>query len=232
MESFLWKDSDAYKLFSYLIMKANHKDTEFLFNGKKQTLKRGQMICGRKQLSEETYISESKIYRTMEILENEHLIIQQKTNRYTIVSIVNYEEHQENEHQNEQLKTDKVNIPVNIPVNTSKTLKRIKKNNNIGIDPQTSQTKVFIDWWYQQHLAKFNKPYFVQGGKDGSLVKNILDKMTLVEAKRLAEAFFESEDSFVLKAGYTIGVFNSQINKLITATAEVEDSTPHNGFED
>lgn len=79
---------------------------------------------------------------------------------------------------------------------------------------QNSPTKQFIDHWYQRYLAKFNKPYFVQGGKDGSLVKKIVEAFGLDTAKILAEKFFDSEDSFIKNSGYTIGVFNSQINKL------------------
>ena len=108
-------------------MSANHKKTEFLFNGKKQVLERGQIICGRHQIGIETGINESKIYRTMAIFEKEQLIEQQKTNLFTLVSIVNYKSYQQNEQQTEQ--------PVNNqrttseqPVNTSKELIRTKKN--------------------------------------------------------------------------------------------------------
>lgn len=131
-DSFVWQDSDCLKLFLHLIMEANHKDTEFIFNNKKTTLLRGQLICGRHSLERDLGINESKIYRLLTLLENEHLIEQQKTNLYTIVSIVCYNDYQSNEQQIEQ--------PVNNqrtssehPVNTSKEL--IRTNKNIFVPP-------------------------------------------------------------------------------------------------
>lgn len=132
-DSFVWQDADCLKLFIHLIMEANHKDTEFLFNGKKTILKRGQLICGRKSLEAELKINESKIFRLLKLLKNEHLIEQQTFNLYSIVSIVSYDEYNTLEQQNEQ--------PVNNqrttseqPVNTSKELIRTNKNYNIGAD--------------------------------------------------------------------------------------------------
>lgn len=88
---------------------------------------------------------------------------------------------------------------------------KVKESKDIVLP---SKTKQFIDWWYQQYLARFNKRYFVQGGKDGSLVKKIVGDLGLEEAKRLAVLFFESEDKFIVNSGHTLGVFHSQINKL------------------
>lgn len=120
-DSFIMRDPDALWLWIKLLMKANHKDTEFMFNGSKVVLKRGQLITGRKALSNESTVSESKIFRLLKCFEIEHLIEQQKTNRYSIVSIVSYDDYQFNEHQNEQLVNNQRTTSEQ-PVNTSKEL--------------------------------------------------------------------------------------------------------------
>lgn len=76
------------------------------------------------------------------------------------------------------------------------------------------EVKVFIDYWHTKYLAKFNEKYVFHGAKEGTLVKLMLNTLSLPELKKRADSFFESEDKFIMEAGYTIGVFNSQINKL------------------
>jgi len=125
-ESFIWEDSEILKIFIYLIMSANYQETEFLFNGKKEILKRGDLMCGRHKLSAELGISENKIYRVLAILEKEQLIEQRKTNLFTIVSILNYNQYQSNEQLNEQ-PVDNQQTTSRQPVDTSKELRRTKK---------------------------------------------------------------------------------------------------------
>ena len=144
-DSFLMLDSEAFHLWFVLLMLANHQDKEHLFNAQKVIIKRGQLISGRHSLSDRTSINESKVYRLLELFEHEQLIEQQKNNRYSIISILNYNEYQSNEQQNEQ--------PVNNqrttseqPVNTPKELISIKnelKNIKNNIPPAIEEVKKY-----------------------------------------------------------------------------------------
>ncbi len=133
-DSFIWKDPEALMIWVILLMKANYKDTEFMFNSKKVILRRGQLITGLNQLSLSTGVTKSKCYRVLKCLESETLIEIQKTNRYSIISIVKYSEYQDNETLNE--------TPVKLqrnssetPVETSKELIRTNKNKDKPINP-------------------------------------------------------------------------------------------------
>ncbi len=95
----------------------------------------------------------------------------------------------------------------NLPVKESKV-----KESKVLVPNGT--TKLFIDWWYQQYLAKFNRPYLVNGSKDGSLIKKMVGTFGIEDTKARAKRFLASEEPFIIKAGYTIGVFYSQINRL------------------
>lgn len=57
-------------------------------------IKAGQLITGRKQLTEATGIPETTIERILKGFESEHQIGQQKTNKYRVITILNWEEHQ------------------------------------------------------------------------------------------------------------------------------------------
>lgn len=128
-DSFIWQNPKALVLFTHLLMEANYKDTEFMMNYKKLILKRGQLVCGRKKLSIETGISEGTIYKMMEMFEHEQLIEQQKTNLYTIVTMVNYNKYQDFEQQNEQQTIQQAIQQTIQPANTSKELINIKRTN-------------------------------------------------------------------------------------------------------
>lgn len=107
-KNIFYKNSEAVHLWIHLLFKANyHENNEFFLNYKKINLKRGQILTGRKMLSLETGISESKVFRLLKLFENEQQIEQQKTNKYTIITINNWDLYQQNEQQNEQQMNNK-----------------------------------------------------------------------------------------------------------------------------
>lgn len=89
-----YKKSEYLHLWVHLILKANHQPREAWFDGKNTIVKRGQLITGRKMLSEQTGIHESKIVRILNCFEKtEQQIEQQKTGRGTLITITNYNKH-------------------------------------------------------------------------------------------------------------------------------------------
>jgi len=117
------------------------------------------------------------------------------------------------------------------PLHTKETITKDniqKKASNVTVTSHNAGTKQFIDWWYKKFRDTFGQKYNVEGAKDGSLIKKLLDKYSYQELIELAERFFDSKDKFIQDSGYTIGVFNSQINKLLikqnplTETEKVE----------
>jgi len=72
----------------------------------------------------------------------------------------------------------------------------------------------FIDFYFQEFKGRFKIEPIIEGGKDGKLVKNLLEKIDLNELKILLLDFLDSDDPFIQKSGYTIGAFKSQIQKL------------------
>jgi len=77
-----------------LLLKAAYKQSEFIWNNDKHLLKPGQLMTGRKKLSEQTGIPESTVERILTYLENEQQIEQQKTNKFRIITIRNWEKYQ------------------------------------------------------------------------------------------------------------------------------------------
>jgi hypothetical protein len=102
-KAFYKKDSEKVHLWVHLLIKATHDGREESLGGKPYFCNPGEFTTGRKQLSEQTGISESKIERILINFEKiEQQIKQQKTTSNRLISILNWNEYQINEQQIEQ----------------------------------------------------------------------------------------------------------------------------------
>ena len=86
-------------LWVHLLLKANHQDKKFLFNGNPTVVKRGSLITGRKKLSMETGVSSSYIQKLLKEFENEGMLEQQTTNKSRLITITCWSEYQLKEQQ-------------------------------------------------------------------------------------------------------------------------------------
>lgn len=124
------KDSDYFAVWIYLLLLATHQEKDVLFKGKRITLKKGQLITGRKEIAKKFKIDESKVQRILKSFENEHQIEQQSGNRNRLVTIVSWEDYQQIEQQNEQQVNNNCTTDEQ-QVNTNKNVKNIKNDKNV-----------------------------------------------------------------------------------------------------
>ncbi|MCP4493272.1 MAG: hypothetical protein GY820_39110 [Gammaproteobacteria bacterium] len=138
-----FQDSKTVHLFLYLLMKANCKDG--LWRGNK--IKRGQLITGRKSISKNTGISEQSIRTILKRLEKSQELTIKPTNKFSLITILNYNEYQEskkaiNQQSNQQLTS---NQPA---TNHKQEVKKLRKKiygefKNVRLTPE--QHKKLID---------------------------------------------------------------------------------------
>ena len=96
------KDADHIAVWIYLLLNATHVNFPAVFKGKKITLHPGQLITGRKVISEKFNVSESKMQRILKTFENDRQIEQQTSNANRLITILNWEKYQLVEQQIEQ----------------------------------------------------------------------------------------------------------------------------------
>lgn len=80
--------------------------------------------------------------------------------------------------------------------------------------------KSVIDRFDQKHRQKFGLPAVIQGGKDGTLIKRLPREYDEDKLLRLVDLFFASRDPWIQERGYTIGLFISQLGKLVAEEAK------------
>lgn len=141
------KDSDYLAVWMYLLWNATYKPIEKMFGGKKITLVPGQLITGRKSISEKFNIHESKVQRILKMFENEQQIEQQTSNLNRLISIVNWEEYQDNEQQIEQ------------PLNNKRTTTEQQMNTNKNIKNNKEYKKTLLSEIYADLFPEINAEY-------------------------------------------------------------------------
>jgi len=83
-------DMNMVGLFIHLVLRANHSTTKW----RGETIKRGQLLTGRKQISEWTGLSDRKIRTCLNRLKSTSEVTIETTNRYSIITICNYDNYQ------------------------------------------------------------------------------------------------------------------------------------------
>ena len=115
------KSPDHLAVWMWLLLNATHSDYDINYEGKRITLKAGQLTTGRKVISKDLNINESKIQRILKTFEIEQQIEQQTNPRCRLISILRWTDYQLDEQQSEQ------------QVNNKRTLNNKTKNNKKDI---------------------------------------------------------------------------------------------------
>jgi hypothetical protein len=120
-----WDDVATRNVFLYLLLKANHEDGTW----KGTPVKRGQLITSRSKIAKECGIEEQPARRSLNNLQNSQQITIKSTSRFSIITINNYDCHQQNTSEPTSQATNKQ--PANQPQTRSK---EDKKKENISKD--------------------------------------------------------------------------------------------------
>ena len=137
-ESSFYKDSQAVHLWIHLLISANHKDAQVVRGNKIYEVKRGQLITGRKLLSSETGINESKLQRLLKVFEKCHMIEQQTNSVNRLISIINYDQYQTSE---QQVNSKRTASEQQVNTNNNDNNKNNDKELNRNTRANTSATK-------------------------------------------------------------------------------------------
>ena len=94
LDNWVAQEPELLAMWVRLLLDANHTDTKRMFNGCHIEIKRGQLIFGLNAFSIKSGISEAKVRRYISLLEKDGMISRLKTNKYSVISIVNFDSYQ------------------------------------------------------------------------------------------------------------------------------------------
>jgi hypothetical protein len=83
-----------FALWNWLLLAANYRESQIIWNGEQRILKRGELVLGIKNLAEQWQISSGSIRKWLKYLEKTERILIQSCTRGTVVTICNYDKYQ------------------------------------------------------------------------------------------------------------------------------------------
>lgn len=195
-ESPVWADSDKLKLWVLCMMNASHDGYKQIIGNQTIEITKGQFITGRNALSEEYNKNVKKakkidgltLFRWLSIFEELEMLNIKKTNKYTIVTVLNWDKYQTAEQQMNNNRTSnehQVNInrttdeqQLNTNKNVKECIRMIKNDKEKKIIPtkhrhgeyknvlltDTEIEKLVTDYPNHQELIKFLDEYIEMKG--------------------------------------------------------------------
>jgi hypothetical protein len=204
-ESCFYRKSAYVHLWLHLLIRANHKVQEIVWNGKTVKLLPGQFITGRTELVKETGIPGTTIERSLKLFENEQMIRQQKTNKFRLISILKWGEYQVRGQENGQQEKKKRTSNGHHKDTDNNDNNEIKKDN-----APSPEVRVVIDYFIQAvETSKGFKPRVA--AKDGALVKANLKGLSLDRIKNQIDFFLsngKSKNHISLTAALSADTYN------------------------
>lgn len=99
MDHWIAQDNEYLAVWVRMLAEANFSDRKSVINGALVEVKRGQLIFGLESYSEKTGVSVRRLRKLLELLESDRMIDRQKSNKFSLISIVNYAKHQDDDRQ-------------------------------------------------------------------------------------------------------------------------------------
>lgn len=130
MESTIWKNPMIWFVWSWCLMKANHKDNKFPFNGKDILVKGGSFITGQIKAQEELpTLTRQNLRTALDYLKSTNRITITSTNKFSLITILNWKQYQQDNHQTNQPLTNE-QPTTNQRATTNKNVKKEKNVKN------------------------------------------------------------------------------------------------------
>ena len=217
-----WFDkAEMVKLLIMFVCKANIEDKEW----QGMVVRRGQFITSLDKLSAESGFSKQKIRTCLKRFENTKEITIKSTNKYTIVTICNYESYQISEDSNQHAEQHSNNIQT---TNQQQQLKNIRTKEIYKESSTIVEPKKKISLTLTENLEKRNKsfyeslvPYVETYGKE--LIRAFYDYWTEPN-KSKTKMRFELEKTWDVKRRLNTWASREKINSKSHGTDKTKES--------
>lgn len=140
-----YTDGNTMRVFFHLLVRANWQDKEWM--GIK--VKRGSLVTSRRHLAAELEMTEREVRTAIEHLESTNEVTKCSYPKFTVITVVKYNEYQANDQQNVQQTTDK-RPASDQQTTTTKEIKKDKKGRIIPKPPKPGWE--FVDTMIPQSM--------------------------------------------------------------------------------
>lgn len=131
LESPIFNNEKLLKVWIWCLLKATHKGYEQFVGKQLIYIKAGQFVTGRKRASEELKLKEGTVYDYIKTLEKEKMLSIKSNNKFSIISITNWEKYQVEENESNNNLHNKSTTKFLGMFNNKLAIKNVK---SVGID--------------------------------------------------------------------------------------------------
>jgi hypothetical protein len=144
-QHWVFENPDYFRIWVSMLFSANFVDRDVMFNGTLISIKRGQLIFGLNAWSAKYKVTSRMLRTFLSRLESCRMIDKQITNKYSIISITNYDSYQTTDKQTTS-KRQASDKPVTVQVTTKEEVKNVNKvNKEKGVVRFTPPTANDVD---------------------------------------------------------------------------------------
>lgn len=181
-QSFVWTDANQLKLWLLLLMKASHDGNKFLFNGQEVSVSSGELVTGafalasefNQGVSRDNQVSWRQLWRWVKKFENAEMLTIKSTNKYSVISILHWNDYQTHDKQLSSQRQSSVN-PVST-IKNAKNAENAKKESLSGDGNLTPADEFTTEVWprYPRKQGNFQKAQeaYVQAVESGETTKS------------------------------------------------------------
>jgi hypothetical protein len=196
-----YKTPNMVHVYTHLLLKANHSSTSW----QGVVVHRGQLISGRRVMATETGLSEQAIRSCLNRLQSTSEITIKTTNKYSVITLCNYEKYQHTTPSANQRDNQQSNQPPNQPPNQQSTS---EPTNN---QPHLNNIK--------HNIKHNNNP---EGGGGAALTPEYFEAMDLVKRTFLHDCPKATPPS---DQDLGIAIQQWESHKILTAIGKCNSST-------
>lgn len=143
LETPLWTNPKLQRLFFWVLLRANYKTKEVFPTTEKIMLQPGQFVTSYPHISKELRISVGSVKTYLDLLKSENIIETKPTNKYTVITIQNWNELQNPEKKNEsKVKTERKQTETDNTDNTFNS-KKASSNNSSQDKDKPSENSIW-----------------------------------------------------------------------------------------
>lgn len=225
LDSDLWQNKNANRLFDFLLMSATRVPRRLSSGAQVIDLAPGDYLSSIRKLAEKCGLTVKEIrgalrflYCTDRVSNRAHQAAQEGAQKraqpFTVFSVVNWHIYQA-----DQISEGTVKGPPEDTAEGKERAQRGHKNKNKDLNTGANGVRPLLDLYVELFEGKFHKRPVLNFGKDGAIFKDLIKALGEDVVRDILRRFFESTDSFVVKSGYSIGVFRVTANRLLAETS-------------
>ena len=173
LDSAVFQDAEVLKVWIWLLCNVSFEQHDTVCYGKVIHLKPGQIATGRKKIAQCTDLNENKVYRALTVLKSLGNIEIKATNKYSIITVVNWDKYQE-----ENVKRTSSEQQNNSRTTTDEQQSNSKRTQHKNVKNGKKEKNIYICSFFQSVWDEYPK----------KLGKNKVTKASMEQLEEAGEA--------------------------------------------